>query len=426
MSIGKGIRNASNMLIDIHGARKKINAWEAELKIIERKEEECEEITQSFRAKGLRTMYINAKYKFLEPILKNIRKWRRQTEDKILNYTGVIDEETKKTRTNRNKMYNVDLKSLFKCRICATSDEKSVMAWCETCKRLLCDSCVLMHLTKKTYHSIEYDKCYMNSYSYKKRLLFHSGLVVKAVQCVNCNGIAVIHQDKSVQHDNIFTNFSVFEYDGNRKHNIILSKRQIEFDRGFIAPISDDVVITTHDSASFMETVNYTQGRILNRIPIQIGENEKITGVAFMSNQLYVGLSNGIDILNLLGEKQSRIELNNFQILRPLGNGKIYCRHQNVSSCDSNSSYIDITSNITSPLTDFTFDPIDVTMDDEGTIIFVNDGVVCQVGQSGNGSKVIITQRTDFVCPIQYVSWEHSSKTLVCSTKDCIDIYSKN
>ncbi|CAG2216358.1 unnamed protein product [Mytilus edulis] len=113
-------------------------------------------------------------------------------------------------------------------------------------------------------------------------------------------------------------------------------------------------------------------------------------GITCRMDILYVAFSDAIRLMDLSGQIQKLINIPSVNILHSVNNDKMLCVYSKDNS-DKTMSCLDFTNDSVYDFEQFPFYPEDVTTDESGNIIFVEDNVIWQADSDGKNITIIIS-----------------------------------
>lgn len=209
---------------------------------------------------------------------------------------------------------------LWRCQQCDNEDESQISCYCGTCKIFLCDICENRHRLDKTSHCFICKNGILRSYKLN-HCWSHLNHRLIDIKCVNTNTIAVLTSDMTVFNDKNSVLATYNNVSGVLENKHIISSINIY---SKIAGINDSMVAITNTVCNLINTATTKPtidiGEVRVSIPI-----EMTGGIECRSNILYVACTDAIRLIDLSGQVQSSIDVQNVGILHFLNSDKILC-----------------------------------------------------------------------------------------------------
>ncbi|CAC5380753.1 unnamed protein product [Mytilus coruscus] len=189
-----------------------------------------------------------------------------------------------------------------------------------------------------------------------------------------------------------------------------------------IACLNDSTIAVTIPSDNLIEIV--TVMALTTKTDLGTPAGTIMTGgITCRMDILCVAFTDAIRLMDLSGQIQRVINIPSVKILHSVNNDKLLCVY---SKCDSDKtmSCLDITNDSLHDFERFPFHPKDVTIDDVGNIIFIEDGVIWQSDSDGKNFKIIMTP--NYCHWYKHLTYNKRSKTLLTvNWIDNVEVYKK-
>ncbi|CAC5403136.1 unnamed protein product [Mytilus coruscus] len=182
------------------------------------------------------------------------------------------------------------------------------------------------------------------------------------------------------------------------------------FDRNCrIACLNDCNIAVTEPCNNLIKIVTIIVPTPITDLGTPAGTN-MTGGITCRMDTLYVAFSDAIRLMDLSGQIQKVISIPSVNILHFVNNDKMLCVYSKKDS-DKTMSCLDFSRDSLYDFEPFPFHPKQVTTDDVGNMIFLDDGVIWQGDSDGKNTKIMISVKVSN--PYERLTYEKDSKTLL-------------
>ncbi|XP_071123551.1 reticulocyte-binding protein 2-like [Mytilus edulis] len=167
-----------------------------------------------------------------------------------------------------------------------------------------------------------------------------------------------------------------------------LSIRIVE-EKSRISRINDRKIAVTVPSNNLIQMLTILAPTTVTDLRAPEGTN-MTGGITCRMDILYVTFTDAIRLMDLSGQIQRVVNIPSVKLLHSVNNDKMLCVYSE-DDPDKTMSCLDFTNDSLYNFERFPFHPEDVTTDDDGTIIFSEDGVIWQADSDGKNIKIIMS-----------------------------------
>ncbi|CAG2218286.1 unnamed protein product [Mytilus edulis] len=332
-----------------------------------------------------------------QEILANLLKEKKKRTKLIAKLKDVIHNQDEFTTTDEGygtdiRFLDVDQNPATKCTYCHTKETYQIECYCWNCKIFICDNCLIEHRMKNKNHYNIYKSGILREYEITDTWgeFIYSELI--DLKFMVADIVAILQVDKLSTHKltgELINNFTIKSGQDSR-----------------IACINDCKIAFTVPCHNLIKIVTIIIPTTITDLGTPEGTN-MTGGITCRMDILYVAFSDAIRLMDLSGQIQRVVNIPNVNILHSVNNDKMLC----VNNSEKTMSCLDFTNDSFNNFQRFPFNPNDVTTDEVGNIIFLEDGSIWQADSDGNNIRIIMSQERHYT--FQKITYNKDSKCLL-------------